>query len=133
MKQCFNYKKIFDDPIRVRKFGKLSLPMAVPVNRIILSVVILLFIFTFFKHLITWINSILPGIKFVLYLGLPYYISGIIVHLNPDGQKLHWYLIDISQYYFFIRLPNKIFFKDEMIEKLTEIKVGEYEYQKGDQ
>ena len=127
LKNCFNYKKVFDDSIKIRQFGKLSLPMAVPLNRLILSAFLLLILYVFFKTPISWIDSLFHGLKFVMYLGIPYYISGVIVRLNPDGQKLHWYLVDLFYYLLFIRLPNKDFCQDEMIEKLAITKINNYE------
>ncbi|WP_430617186.1 hypothetical protein IGI86_001838 [Enterococcus sp. AZ188] len=121
MKVCYNYKKVFDDPIRVRAFGNFMLPMAIELNRVVLFFVLLAITHLVFGGLIAVINQIAGGTRFAIYLGLPYWVSGKLLNLNPDGQKVFPYLRDLVIYLVVFKLFKVRYCKEEMVNDVGKI------------
>ncbi|MHC5250709.1 TcpE family conjugal transfer membrane protein [Enterococcus sp. HY326] len=127
MKQCYNYKYIFDEPAKIRKLWKITLPVALPLARFMIMVVVIAILYIFFRGVIEFLNSLLGGLQYLIYLGVPWIISGVILKLNPDGQKLHWYLFDLGKFMFLIFLPKKKFCQDEVVHLPKKVVFQKYE------
>lgn len=121
MKVCYNYKKIFDDPIRVRTFGQFSLPMPLQLNRLILWGVFLGITYLLFSGLIDGVNQILGGSKFAIYIFFPYWVSGKLLGLNPDGQKIFPYLRDLSLYLIIFKGLKIRYCEEEIVQDVSKI------------
>lgn len=127
MKQCYNYKYIFDEPAKLRKLWKLTLPMAIPLARFISFSITLLLLFVCFRGVISFLGSILHGIQYVIYVVVPWVVSGVLLKLNPDGQKLHWYLWDLCKFVVLIYIPKKTFCQDEVVRLPKRVLFEKYE------
>lgn len=115
MKKVYNYKKVFDDPIRIRQFGKISLPVSLPLNRLLLWALFFGLLYLVFGGVINKINTVFGGARIAIYGFVPYYLSGIVIGWNPDGQKLFVYLKDVLFYLLFIKLPKKAYCVEEIV------------------
>lgn len=115
MKKVYNYKQVFDSPIRMREFGKYSLPIPLYLNRTLLFFLFLGILWIFFRGPIAKLNEIAGGTRLVIYFGVPIYLSGVVTKWNPDGQKLFPYLRDVLIYLVFIKIPRKSFWKEEVV------------------
>jgi hypothetical protein len=118
-KQCYNYKHVFDEPIKIRQLtDNFSLPFAIRLDQIVLAVVIFALEYFLFKGLINFLNGFFGGFKYILYLGFPYFLSQKILALNPDGQKLSFYIKDLFLFIFLIQLPKVKYCNDKKLEEL---------------
>lgn len=121
MKVCYNYKKVFDDPIRVRAFGNFMLPMVIELNRVVLFFVLLAMIHFILGGLIAAINKVASGTMFAIYLGLPYWVSGKLLNLNPDGQKVFPYLRDLFIYLGVFKLVKVRYCGEKLVHDVGKI------------
>ncbi|HFK0721838.1 TPA: TcpE family conjugal transfer membrane protein, partial [Listeria monocytogenes] len=99
-KEAYNYKEAFEHPIMIFQLtDKFVLPFGVRLSRIIAFAVILL-IMLLFRDFFFAIGSIVPGFSLVIFVGLPFLVSGWLLKINVDGKKLHYFLYDFSIYFF---------------------------------
>lgn len=127
MKKVYNYKQVFDSPIRMREFGKYSLPFSIYLNRTLLFFLFLGLLWVFFRVPIARLNEIAGGTRIAIYLGVPMYLSGMVTKWNPDGQKLFPYLRDVLFYLLFLKIPRKSFWKEEVVTNKEPLKFEEKE------
>ncbi|HFK7755998.1 TPA: TcpE family conjugal transfer membrane protein, partial [Listeria monocytogenes] len=98
-KEAYNYKEAFEHPIMIFQLtDKFVLPFGVRLSRIIAFAVILL-IMLLFRDFFFAIGSIVPGFSLVIFVGLPFLVSGWLLKINVDGKKLHYFLYDFSIYF----------------------------------
>lgn len=116
-KYCYNYKQVFDEPVKMYSIGKYSIPFvkSISIGSFILYVFFLTILWIFFRNLIEFANGILSGLKYAIYLGVPYLLTRQVMKLHPDGKKLHIYLIDLAWYTLTIWLYKKKYCQDQIV------------------
>ncbi|MED4128204.1 conjugal transfer protein [Shouchella miscanthi] len=123
MKETYNYKKVFAYPITIYKFTDyFTLPYGVPLARLILAVVILIGMLMF-SDFFTAIGSTIPGLTIVLYLGIPFFLSGYLMKQRYNGKRIHYFMYDFLVYFFTFYLPKKKLANDEPVIYLDEEKI----------
>lgn len=116
MKVCYNYKSLFEEPVKVRKILWIPLAVGIELSLLVLAGVIVLLMYVFFNGCILFINDMLPGSMLVIYIFVPYKLSKVIFSAKSDGQKLPLYLKDLFLYYMQIVWAKKCFCQDEPVE-----------------
>ncbi|MHC5216828.1 TcpE family conjugal transfer membrane protein [Enterococcus sp. LJL128] len=113
-KQTFNYEKIMNEPIKVQQVTKTwYLRKPFEIRRGVSMVVIALTLFIIFRELIFFINSLMPGLMYVIYFGIPYFLTENLFKLKFEHKKPLVYLTDLLSYYLNIFLPKKKYCNDE--------------------
>lgn len=114
-KEAYNFKEAFEHPVIIRQItDKFALPFGVRLSRIIVFAVVL-FLMWVWRDFFNIIASLIPGLGIVLYIGVPYLVSGWLLKINVDGKKLHYFLYDYMIYLFTFKLPKKKFSHDEEV------------------
>ena len=121
LKECFNYKQIFEQPTKIRKLGWFTFTNGIVISRFVLAVVVALLMYLLFNGLILFINSLMSGLIYVIYTYVPYKVSGWILAANTDGQRLDRYLLDLFLYLIQIAIPKRAFCQDEIVESSKEV------------
>lgn len=115
MKVCYNYKSLFEEPVKVRKFLWIPLAVGMELSLLVLAGVIALLMYIFFNGLILFINDMLAGSMYIIYVFVPYKLSRMIFSAKSDGQRLPSYLKDLLFYYVQIAWPKQAFCQDEPV------------------
>lgn len=112
--RAYNYKKTMNHPITLYKFYKLNIPGGLSLVRGALFLAILLVMLAF-RDFFNSIGSIMSGLTPVLYVGIPYLLSGFLVKQTYNGKKIHLFLVDFANYFFSIYLPKRKFANDQEV------------------
>lgn len=112
-REIYNYKLAYEHPYVIRKLtNKISLPFGgVRLSRFMI-ILIVFGIEMLFRNFIFSLKNVIPGLDLVVLLGLPYFLSGWLLQVNPDGKKLHYFLWDYFLYFVTIKVPKKRFSHD---------------------
>ncbi|MBA3925535.1 TcpE family conjugal transfer membrane protein [Listeria rustica] len=113
MKETFNYKQAFQHPIILRKiYKKVEMPFGgVRLSRFV-TMLSLFALLLLFRNVISALNGIIPGLSLVIYILIPFYFSGLLLQVNPDGKNLFFFLRDYATYFFTIKLRRKKYSND---------------------
>lgn len=122
MIESYNYKKMFEHPIVVRKFFKWTSPIAIPVTWLCVFFVTL-GIMAIFNNFFFAIGNLIPGATLLLFFGIPYGISTFLLKIKPDGKKLIFYLYDFAIYFFTIYLTGSKYINDQSVTDIYKGKV----------
>lgn len=127
-KEAFNYKGAFGQPIIIREVtDKVSLPMGgARLSRIIIFAITLFFMWLF-RSFINSIGALMPGLTLVLYLGVPFFLSGILLKIKANGKQLHYFIWDYLIYLFTIKIGKKHFANDQKTRYLRETTQFDYD------
>lgn len=115
-KNCYNYKQIFEQKTKIRKVWFFTFTNGIDISRFVLAVFIALLMFAFFNGLILFLDSLLKGLIYVIYLFVPYKVSGWIMNARTDGQSLSRYLKDLALYLMQVVIPKRAFCDAEAVE-----------------
>src|SRR5699024_3885925 len=118
MNNTFNFKQVLDHPITLYRFGKLTLPFGIGLARIVLFILILLIMLLFHRY----INALMPISSgyVIVYGGIPYLLSHILLKFRKDGKKIHYFIFDFLRYFFSIYLRKKRYYNDQDVLYLNE-------------
>ncbi|GGJ77657.1 TcpE family conjugal transfer membrane protein [Virgibacillus salexigens] len=113
MKNTYNYKNVFNHPVTLYRIGDFSLPFGIGLARTIIAIVIFLIMLIFrdFFNALAFIS----GLQIVMYIGIPFFLSGYIMKDRKSGKKVHYELYDLFHYFFTIYIPRKKFANDEEV------------------
>lgn len=113
MKNTFNYKNVFNHPVTLYRIGDFSLPFGIGLSRVIIALLIFLFMLAFrdFFNALAFIS----GLQIVMYIGIPYFLSGYILKDRKSGKKIHHEIYDLFNYFFSIYIPKKKFANDQEV------------------
>ncbi len=114
MRVTYNYKKIFQHPITLYRIGDIRLPYGIALLRVIVAAVIL-GIMLLFRDVVNAIGSMLSGLTLVLYIGVPYLLSGFLLKKSFNGKRIHFFIYDFFRYFFGWFLPKKRLANDEEV------------------
>ncbi|WP_144472580.1 conjugal transfer protein [Bacillus pumilus] len=112
--RSYNYKKTMNHPITLYKLGPFNLNFGISLVRGALFAAILLAMIAFRKFFLS-IGSIMPGLTMVLYVGIPWLLSGLLVKQKYNGKKIHRFLVDFTNYFFIIYLPKRRYANDQEV------------------
>lgn len=115
-KEAYNYKQAFHHPIVIRKLtDRLTLPFGgVRLARAVIFMAVLAILWLF-RDIVFSLGSLMPGLSLVLFLGIPFLISGWLLKINPDGKKLHYFLWDYLTYQWTVKQGKKRISNDSLI------------------
>lgn len=113
-KEAYNFKGIMEHPVTLYKLGKYTLPFGITLVRFILFILIFLILLAF-RSVITKIGSLIPGLTLILFLGIPYFLSGFLTKQKYDGKKVFNFIYDFFDYFLNIYLPKKMYCSDEEV------------------
>ncbi|ARF67296.1 hypothetical protein B7C51_08420 [Paenibacillus larvae subsp. pulvifaciens] len=115
MKEAYNYKKVFEEPYVIYQITRnVIIPFGIPVTKSIIFLIvfgIMALCWRFFFAL----GKAIPGMIPVLYVGIPYGISTLVMRIKPNGKKLPYFLWDLWMYYTGIFLPKKKYAGDQEV------------------
>lgn len=112
--RSYNYKKTMNHPITLYKLGPLNMNFGLSLVRGALFAAILLAMIAFRKFFNS-IGSIMPGLTLVLYVGIPWLLSGFLVKQKYNGKKIHRFLFDFANYFFSVYLPKRRYANDQEV------------------
>ncbi|WP_088808931.1 MULTISPECIES: TcpE family conjugal transfer membrane protein [unclassified Listeria] len=112
-REIYNYKLAYEHPYVIRKVtNKIYVPFGgIRLARFVTFIVIF-GIEILFRDFIFSLKNVMPGLDLVVLVGLPYFLSGWLLKINPDGKKIHYFLWDYAVYFFTIKVPKKRFSGD---------------------
>ncbi|WP_411859472.1 conjugal transfer protein [Bacillus safensis] len=112
--RSYNYKKTMNHPITLYKLWRLNLNFGLSLMRGILFAVIFLTMLAF-RNFFNSIGSIMPGLTLVLYIGIPFLLSGFLHKQKYNGKKIHRFLFDFTNYFFSVYLPKRKYANDQEV------------------
>lgn len=113
-KEAYNFKGIMEHPVTLYKLGKYTLPFGITLVRFMLFVLILLVLLAF-RSVVIKIGSLIPGLTAILFLGIPYFLSGFLTKQKYNGKKIFNFAYDFFDYLFTIYLPKKTYCNDQEV------------------
>ncbi|EIY6893208.1 hypothetical protein HB885_11780 [Listeria seeligeri] len=106
-KEVYNYKLAYEHPYVIRKLTK---KIPVPLGGMRLSrfiiIVVLFLVELLFRNAIFALGDFISGLDLVVFLGVPFLLSGWLLKLNPDGKNIAFYLCDYMVYFFQIKFSK---------------------------
>ncbi|NPC90848.1 hypothetical protein HOO54_01330 [Bacillus sp. WMMC1349] len=112
--RAYNYKKTMNHPITLYKIWKLNIPGGLSLVRGTLFTAIFLAMIAF-RDFFNNIGSIIPGLTLVMYIGIPYLLSGFLIKQKYNGKKIHLFLFDFANYFLSIYMPKRKFANDQEV------------------
>lgn len=113
MKECYDFKPMFDAPVKLRKIWFFTIPTGISLARVVSILVIVGLMYLLFNGVLLFLDSILHGIRLVAFLYVPYKLSGWLLDARTDGQRLSRYFLDLMSFVFLILIPKRSFCQDE--------------------
>lgn len=117
MKQTFDYSKVLNEPIKIRQLTD-SFYFKKPreIRKGVAFIVTFLILFVFFRGLINFISSFLPGAMYAIYIFVPYNAMNLLFKLKFDYKSPWVYLKDLFHYTVKIQLPKRKYCNDEPVD-----------------
>ncbi|MDT2010822.1 TcpE family conjugal transfer membrane protein [Carnobacterium divergens] len=121
-KYVFDYKEPFNAPLVIRKLtDNFSLNFNLYAFDVVVYVVSCLFLYL----ILHWFIPFASQLGVLIYIGVPFLVVKIFATLEPDGKKVHVFLIDYAKFLLQYQLPKKgiyhgekiILFKEKVIYK----------------
>ncbi|PEV08567.1 TcpE family conjugal transfer membrane protein [Bacillus cereus] len=113
-KEAYNFKGIMEHPVTLYKLGKYTLPFGITLVRFVLFILIFLILLVF-RDIVLKLGSLIPGLTLILFLGIPYYLSGFLTKQKYNGKKIFNFMYDFFDYFFNIYLPKRMYCNDEEV------------------
>lgn len=113
MKNTYNYKNAFNHPVTLYRIGDFSLPFGIGLARTVIGLLIF-FIMLAFRDFFNAL-AFIDGLQLVMYLGIPFILSGYIMKDRKSGKKIHHEIYDLFTYFFTIYFPKKTFSNDQEV------------------
>lgn len=112
-KEAYNYKKVFSHPVTLYRLGDWTLPFGISLARLAVAafILLLMIIFRDFFNALAFI----PGLQLVMYIGVPFFVSGFLMKQRFNGKKIHHFMIDLFNYAFTIYFPKRKYANDEQV------------------
>lgn len=120
-KEAYNYKKVFSHPITLYRIGDIHVPFGFSLARLTIATLIFL-VMLIFRDLVNAI-AFISGLQLVLYLGVPFFLSGFLMKQRYNGKKIHHFLYDFSTYLFTIYLPKRKYANDDEVLYANDSKI----------
>lgn len=116
-KYVFDYKEPFNAPLIIRKLtDNFSLNFNLYAFDVVVYVVSGLVLYT----ILHWFIPLGSQLGVLIYLGVPFLMVKVFATLEPDGKKLHVFLIDYLKFLVQFQLPKKGIYHGEKIKLVRE-------------
>lgn len=119
-KYVFDYKEPFNAPLVIRK---LTDNFSLNFNLYAFDVVVYMVSGLSLYVLLHWFIPLASQFGVLFYFGMPFLIVKIFATLEPDGKKVHVFLIDYAKFLIRYQIPKKGIYHGEKIclfkEKVT--------------
>lgn len=124
--QLFDYSRGINAPYWIQEIkspkGKriwyFSTPMQV--SFFVVFFLVLIVMFQLLSPLLSWLASHTHSISSLLYAILPYKIAKIYTEIEPEGKKMHIFIMDWLKYWFEFSLDKRAIYQGERVETETE-------------
>lgn len=114
----YNYSVAFKEPYRIQDLGNLGrLPAPIAVVNIGSFILVLALMWGLFRNFIQSVAETLPFFPALCYIGLPVVSVLMLNKVQPDGKKLHYYILDLMVYLITIKWRNVIFFNGKSYDR----------------
>lgn len=123
--QPYNYTSAFREPYRIRSIGRyIYLPIAIVAVDLVSWIVWFLLTHFLLGGFLEWIGEVFFPFELALYVLIPCGIVTLLNRIRPDGKKIYFYIWGRLVFYFWIQLPEKVFFGNRVFrEKKIEEKI----------
>ena len=122
-KRLYNYKDSLTVPFMVQKlFRGFSLNSPIEISWFAVVGLSILAEFTLLSPVFTFLD-VIPGLKLASMFLFPFGMSYLYHNVQPDGLKVHEYVIDFFLYFFGFRLNQFSIYQDDKVEIIKERKV----------
>lgn len=124
--QLFDYSRGINAPYWIQEIkspkGKriwyFSTPMQV--SFFVVFFLVLIVMFQFLSPLLSWLASHTHSISSLLYAVVPYKIAKYYTETEPEGKKMHIFIMDWLKYWFEFSLDRRAIYQGERVETETE-------------
>ena len=115
-KKLYNYRESLSVPYMVQKLWRgFTLNNPIEVTKFAVFGIAIIAMFTILEPVMA-LFDIIPGLKLAMMILFP---AGIVIlydKVEPDGLKIHEYVIDAVSYFFKYRIGKRAIYQDEVIE-----------------
>ncbi len=124
--QLFDYSRGINAPYWIQEIktpkGKriwyFSTPMQV--SFFIVLFIVLFFMLQLLSPLMSWLIVHTHSIALLLYVVVPYNIAKYYTETEPEGKKMHVFIMDWLKYWFEFKLDKRAIYQGERVETETE-------------
>lgn len=124
-KNLYNYKKALTVPFMIQKLWRgFTLENPLELTKIAVFGLSIVSLFTIFKPLI-WLFSFIPGFSIAAYILIPIWVVMLYDRLEPDGLKIHEYVIDYLFFLISYKVLKKMICQNQTFKQKNELIVFE--------
>ena len=123
----YDYKRGVNAPYWIQEIktqkGKRIWYFATPmqVSFFVVFVLVLVLMLTYLSPLLLPLNKMTHSISLYLYWFIPYKLAKLYTEYEPQGKKMHVFLLDWLRYCWEYRLNNKAIYQGERVETQEEM------------
>lgn len=120
-RKLYNYKRALTVPFMVQKLWRgFTLENPLELTKVAVYGLSVISLFTIFKPLI-WLFSFIPGLSIAAYILIPVGVVMLYDRLEPDGLKIHEYVIDYVFYLINYKWSRKVICQDKKFKHKSEL------------
>lgn len=124
-KKLYNYKRALTVPFMIQKLWRgFTLENPLELNKVAVFGLSILSLFTIFRPLI-WFLNFIPGLSIAAYILIPIGVVMLYDRLEPDGLKIHEYVIDYLFFLLSYKGSGKVICQNETFKQKNELVVFE--------
>lgn len=115
----YNYSAAFKEPYRIQDLGNLGrLPAPIAVVNIGSFLFVLGLMWGVFHEPIQRGSEVLPFLPALCYIGFPVVSVLFLNKVQPDGKKIHYFILDLLVYLVALHLRDIVFFNGKPFKRL---------------
>lgn len=119
-KKLYNYKRALTVPFMIQKLWRgFTLENPLELTKVAVFGLSVLSLFTVFRPLL-WLFSFIPGLNIAAYILIPIGMVMLWDRLEPDGLKIHEYVIDYIFFLINYKWSRKMICQNETIKQKNE-------------
>lgn len=124
-KKLYNYKRALTVPFMVQKLWRgFTLENPLELTKVAVFGLSLLSLFTIFRPIV-WLFGFIPGLNIAAYILIPIGFVMLYDRLEPDGLKIHEYVIDYLFFLLSYKGSGKVICQSQTFKQKNELVVFE--------
>ncbi|MBL1226503.1 TcpE family conjugal transfer membrane protein [Enterococcus sp. BWR-S5] len=124
-KKLYNYKRALTVPFMVQKLWRgFTLENPLELTKVAVFGLSLISLFTIFRPVV-WLLGFIPGLNLAAYILIPIGVVMLYDRLEPDGLKIHEYVIDYLFFLLSYKGSGKVICQSQTFKQKNELVVFE--------